>query len=126
MFPSKALQPREEDQTKKGVGAHPSKLPTPVRAARLEAWLEGHDGGQKQNLVSGFKLGFDLGYKGSLARVRPHNFTSALQNPDEVDEKLSKESSMNRVADRFKQESFSHFRTSPLGLVERKYQANLG
>ena len=52
-------QPRDEDQTKKGVGAHPSKLPTPVRAARLEAWLEGYDGGQKQKLVSGFKRGFD-------------------------------------------------------------------
>ena len=42
----------------KGIGAHPSKLPTPVRAARLEAWLEGYDGGQKQKLVSGFKRGF--------------------------------------------------------------------
>ena len=125
-FPSKAPQPREEDQTKKGVGAHPSKLPTPVRAARLQAWLEGHDGGQKQKVVSGFKRGFDVGYKGSLPHVRPHSLTSALQNPEEVDKKLSKESSMNRVAGRFKQESFSHFRTSPLGLVERKYQANLG
>ena len=110
----------------KGVRAHPSKLPTPVRAARLEAWLEGYDGDQKQKLVSGFKRGFDVGYKGSLPHVRPHSLTSALQNPEEVDKKLSKESSMNRVAGRFNQESFSHFRTSPLGLVERKYQANLG
>ena len=60
---------------------HPSKLPTPVRAARLEAWLKGYDGGQKQKLVSGLKRGFDVGYKGSLPRVRPHNLTSALQNP---------------------------------------------
>ena len=59
-------QPREKDQTEKAVGAHPSKLPTPVRAARLETWLEGHDGGQKQKLVSGFKRGFDVGHKGSL------------------------------------------------------------
>ena len=41
-------QPLEEDQTKKGVGANPSKLPTPVRAARLEAWLERYVRGQKQ------------------------------------------------------------------------------
>ena len=74
-------QSRDEDQTKKGVGAHPSKLPTPVRAARLEVWLEGYDGDQKQKVVSGFKRGFDEGYKGSLPRVRPHNLTSALQNP---------------------------------------------
>ena len=72
-------QPRETDQTKKGVAGHPSKLLTPVRAARLEAWLEGYDGGQKQKLVSGFKRGFDVGYKGSLPRVRLHNLTSALQ-----------------------------------------------
>ena len=72
-------QPRETDQTKMGVGAHPSKLPTQVRAARLEAWLEGYEGGQKQKLVSGFKRGFDVGYKGSLPRVRLHNLTSALQ-----------------------------------------------
>ena len=58
-------QPREKDQTEKGVGAHPSKLPTPVRAAWLEAWLEGYDGGQKQKLVSGFQRGFDVGYKGT-------------------------------------------------------------
>ena len=100
---------------------HPSKLPTPVRAARLEAWLEGYDGGQKQKLVSGFKLGFDVGYKGSLPHVRPHNLTSALQNPEDVDKKLSKESSMHRVAGPFKQEPFPHFRTSPLGLVEKKF-----
>ena len=55
-------QPREEDQMKKGVGAHPSKLPTPVRAALLEAWLEGYDGGQKQKVESGFKRGFDVRY----------------------------------------------------------------
>ena len=113
-------QPRDEDQTKKGVGAHPSKLPTPVRAARLEAWLEGYDGGQKQKLVSGFKRGFDVGHKGSLPRVKPHNLTSALQNPEEVDKKLSTESSMNRIAGPFKQEPFSHFRTSSLGVVEKK------
>ena len=46
--------------------------------------------------------------------------TSALQNPKEVDKKLSKESSMNRIVGPFKQEPFSHFRTSPLGLVEKK------
>ena len=40
---------REKDQTKKGVGAHPSKLPTPFRAARLEAWLEGYDGDRNKN-----------------------------------------------------------------------------
>ena len=106
-------QPREKDQTKKGVGAHPSKLPTPVRAARLEAWLEGYDGGQKEKLVSGFKRGFDVGYKGSLPPVSPHNSTSALQNPEEVDKKLSKESSMNRIADPFKQEPF-HTSEHPL------------
>ena len=70
---SMSPQPRETDQTKKGVGANPSKLPTPVRAARLEAWLERYVRGQKQKLVSGFKRGFDVGYKGSLPRVRPHN-----------------------------------------------------
>ena len=52
--------------------------------------------------------------------IRDSNFTSALQNPEEVDRKLSKESSLNRIAGPFKQESFSHFRTSPLGLVEKK------
>ena len=46
--------------------------------------------------------------------------TSALQNPEEVDKKLSKESSMNRVAGPFIEELFSHFRTSLLGLVEKK------
>ena len=65
--------------------------------------------------MSGFKRGFDVGYKGSLLRVRPHNWTSALQNPEEVDKKFSQESSMNRIAGPFKQEPFSHFRTSPLG-----------
>ena len=61
-----------------------------------------------------------MGYKGSLPRIRPHNLTSALQNPEEVDKKLSKESSLNRIAGPFKQEPFSHFRTSPLGLIEKK------
>ena len=106
-------QPRAEDQTKKGVGAHPSKLPTPVRAARLEAWLEGYDGGQTQKLVSGFKRSFS-------PRVRPHNLISALQNPEEVDKKLSKESSMKGIAGPFQQESFSHFKTSPLRPFEKK------
>ena len=112
--------PGKKIKRKRGVGAHPSKLPTPVRAARLETWLEGYDGGQKQKLVSGFKRGLDVGYKGFLPRVRPHNLTSALQNPVEVDKKLSKESSLNRIVGPFKQEPFSHFRTSPLVLIEKK------
>lgn len=86
----------------------------------MEEWLEGYDLCKKLELVQGFQCGFDVRYKGSLPRVQSHNLTSALTNPDVVDDKLQAELNLNRIVGPFVQRAFPTFRTSPIGLVEKK------
>lgn len=73
----------------------------------------------KEILVSGFKFGFKLGILGNLTNRFSKNHKSALENPQQLYEKLAKEALKLRVAGPFKNIPFDNFICSPLGLVPK-------
>jgi len=103
--------------------AHASEsctLPTPVIADRLEECLIGYEAADRQYLVQGFRWGFKTGFVGSTPQHASKNLSSALEHPDIVHGKLTKELQAGRIAGPFRNPPFSAFCTSPLGLVEKK------
>ena len=101
-------------------GAQQSRLPTPVNPEQLESWLTGYDVALTSQIVTGFRTGFEVGYKGALPPVQSVNLKSALDQPAVVDKKLEKELELKRIAGPFPHPPFPSFRTSPLGLVAKK------
>ena len=70
-----------------------SSLPTPVRAAKMEAYLtrHGYDPILLAKLSQGFKLGFSLGFKGVPLNNRDiSNLRSCFDHPDIVDKAIGK------------------------------------
>lgn len=80
----------------------------------------GYDVELTRFLGQGFTFGFDIGYRGPLPDVKPKNLASALEFPRLVDDKLKKELILGRISGPFSAPPFSPFRTSPIGLVEKK------
>lgn len=111
------------------TGPHPQKagcgstsnLPTPIRPDRLEAWLDGYDDVKKCELISGFKEGFDIGYKGTPnSDIHVKNLKSALDNPEAVTSYIEDECKAGRVAGPFSSPPFPVFQINPIGLVPKK------
>ena len=71
-------------------------------------------------LSSGFRDGFPLHYKGDPGCSDANNLISAIENPDVVDGKISKELKAGRLAGPFRTRPFYPFRISPLGVVPKK------
>ena len=76
----------------------------------------------KRYLVSGFQFGFRLFNFKSFPQSPPANLKSAYQLPHIVDEKLSKESKLGRIAGPFQAPPMSNMVFSPLGLQPKKAQ----
>ena len=98
------------------------QLPTPVNIRRMISFLSRYDPSIVQSLESGFTTGFPLHYEGLRCSQEAPNLLSALQNPDAVDAKLSKELAAHRLVGPFSSPPFSVFRVSPLGLVPKKVE----
>ena len=71
-------------------------------------------------LSSGFRDGFPLHYEGDPGCSDANNLFSAIENPDVVDGKISKELKAGRLAGPFRTRPFYPFRISPLGVVPKK------
>ncbi|XP_028403232.1 uncharacterized protein LOC114525965 isoform X1 [Dendronephthya gigantea] len=71
-------------------------------------------------LYNGFQFGFPLHFEGIRISFFATNLVSALQNPEIVSAKLSKELAANRIAGPFDNPPFPNFRVSPLGVVPKK------
>ena len=99
-----------------------NSLVTPVRVDRFEQLLAGYDRTLKQYLINGFRFGFRINFIGEITSFEAPNFKSALQNPDILFSKLSKELDAGRIAEPFKFDTapFPVFRTSPVGIVPKK------
>lgn len=83
-------------------------LPTPIKN-----WLY-------NQLVSGFNHGFSLHFDGSKVPCSYNNLLSADQNLSAVEDKLSKELALGRLAGPYSSPPFSNFCISPLGVVPKK------
>ena len=73
-----------------------------------------------EELRSGFKNGFKLGYLGPRVLQKSKNLISVAENMDEVMKKIAGEVEKGRVAGPFDNIPFTNLRCSPIGLVPKK------
>ena len=99
-----------------------NSLVTPARVLvdRFEQLLADYDRSLKQYLINGFRFGFRINFIGEITSFEAPNLKSALQNPDILFSKLSKELDAGRIAGPFDTAPFPVFRTSPVGIVPKK------
>ncbi|XP_067026129.1 uncharacterized protein [Acropora muricata] len=97
-----------------------NNLPTPVIVERLDFFLSGYNHSIAVFLSSGFGDGFPSHYEGDPGCSGANNLISAIENPDVVDGKISKELIAGRLAGPFRTRPFYPFRISPLGVVPKK------
>ena len=64
---------------------------TPVKADRLEYFLQGYDMALTHYLIDGFRFGFRVHFVGERRAYDSPNLKSALDKPDITSEKLRKE-----------------------------------
>ena len=86
----------------------------------MQVALEGYSSSITDFLVSGFQFGFPLHFEGGRTSFLAKNLVSAIQLPNVVDLKLSKEVDAGRIAGPFSEPPFPNFRVSPLGVVPKK------
>ena len=70
-------------------------------------------------IVDGFKNGFDLHFEGKPCAITCNNAESTIKHANIVDEKISKEISLGRIAGPFNTPPFSNFKCSPLAIREK-------
>ena len=95
---------------------------TPIDVDKFEELLRltNYDPGETEYLTSGFRLGFDLGYRGSeLRQNRAENIPFTVGNEQEMWGKLLKEVRIGRVAGPFEHIPYSNYIQSPIGLVPK-------
>ena len=73
-----------------------------------------------EELINGFKSGFNIKFEGSHQPVSSKNLPSANKAPDIIQQKIAKELAAGRKAGPFKTPPFINFRVSPIGLVPKK------
>ena len=97
-------------------------LPTPVRAHRLNQYLEGYDALLRDTLVKGFSSGFRIPSTkiNDLDLGKIHNHPSALSHPRFVSDKLNCEAAMGRIRGPFLSPTPPNVILSPLGVVPKK------
>ena len=100
----------------------PTLVPTPVKVNRLALYLMGYEDQFWNNLIDGFTVGFRLHFQGPYNASCTNNLISAMQHPEVVDTKLSKEMQSGRIQGPFNYPPFSNLRVSPLGVIRTTMQ----
>lgn len=95
-----------------------SKLPTPIKVARLSFYLLGYT--NRYTLVEGFQKGFKLGYEGPRKARTSKNSLSLDLSPELVRTKIDKESQKGRVAGPFLAPPIQNLQCSPVALIPKK------
>lgn len=94
---------------------------TPINNVLLEKYLESHPNRELVNtVVSGFRSGFSLHYKGPRGHMSCKNLKSVFGNEEAALQKIRKEISAGRVAGPFDYLPLPSLRVSPIGLVPKK------
>ena len=96
------------------------KVVTPVKAHKLETYLQGYDRVKSKTLVDGFRYGFRINSFNFVPTKCGNNLISARQLPDVVDTKLGKDLKLGRYSGPFISSPFKDFKISPLGVREKK------
>ncbi len=94
-------------------------LPTPIKLSVLDTWLIGYDANVSKFLHNGFAFGFSLEYTGHRVARDSECLASALERPQVVQQKLSNEIALGRVAGPFSGRPLTNLQCSPIGLVPK-------
>ena len=95
-------------------------MPTPVDPINLEQHLKGYNNFQTNYLITGFKEGFKISFKGNPPCLKPKNLKSAYDHPEVIEKKIESELLNNRIEGPFDKPPFQLFAMSPIGVVEKK------
>lgn len=87
---------------------------------RLNFRLSGYDASLLLYLVNGFTFGFRVGFVGERHASQSPNLKSALEQPQIVLNKLTKECEAGRIIGPFSCPPFQNLVCSPLGIVPKK------
>ena len=96
----------------------PLNIVSPIKVDVLEKLLKHYPcPGSRDYLVSGFRYGFDIGFRGSFEdpNSRPRNLLSARNNVEQVSEAIVKELSRGHTSGPFPHPPFIHTHCSPIG-----------
>ena len=94
---------------------------TPViNVGALQELLISYDPAEAQKIISGFKQGFDIGYRGLITDVETKNLTSALRQPHVMQALIQNEVDKGRFLGPFQEKPFANMRINPIGFVPKK------
>ena len=99
-----------------------TNIVSPVDHQALEALLKetDYDVAETEFLVSSFRDGFDLGYRGDHnVNIKAPNLKFTIGNEMELWNKVMKEVECKRYAGPFENIPFDHYIQSPIGLVPK-------
>ena len=99
----------------------PPSAPSPVNIANLAHELNNYEKTAKTVLLSSLRNGFDIGYRGPHFSNIAHNLKSAFQHPAAIWSNNISELKEKRIAGPFYDPPLANFRTSPVGIVPKKY-----
>ena len=104
------------------VAPGPNHLPTPINVDALSHLLKlsNYDRLLSDELVHCFRCGFRIPFDGVLPSSPIHNHSSVLNDVSTVDDMLSHEISLGRIAGPFSEVPLPNFVLSPLRLVPKK------
>ena len=107
-------QRRATPQTRGTQGEGVNAVPSPIDLSELISMLSSY--GDKSFIISGFREGFRLGFKGPFSSTQGRNSRSVRLNPEATAIKVAAECNLNRIAGPFEVKPFSPFKCSPLSL----------
>ena len=99
---------------RKTVAEVENVVPSPIVSSELINLLSSYE--DKSFIISGFREGFRLAFKGPLSSTEGRNARSVRFNPEATAKKVAAECALNRIAGPFVAKPFSPFKCSPLSL----------
>ena len=96
----------------------PLTVVSPINVDVLEFFLQNYPcPSTAQYLITGFRYGFDIGFRGSFedTNARPRNLLSARNNEAQVTEAILKELTRGHTSGPFPYPPFTHTHCSPIG-----------
>lgn len=98
---------------------HKQNLPTPIKVKNLLEVLQGYEEEKLRVLQEGFSYGFHLGCTDLPRSKVSRNHKSAIEHPSVIQDFISQGRELGRIAGPFPSPPFTHFVSSPLGVVPK-------
>lgn len=104
---------------------HKQNLPTPIKVKNLLEALQGYEEEKLRVLQEGFSYGFHLGCTDLPSSKVSRNHKSAIEHPSVIQDFIAQGRELGRIAGPFPSPPFTHFVSSPLGVVPKSEPGKL-